>query len=259
VILLVHWNAEEAEERAARLRSAGFDAKAGPIHGTELMKAARTAPPEAIVIDLTRLPSHGREAAVGLRRLKATRLTPLVFVGGEPAKLERIRTLFPDATFTDWSKIRSGIRKALRNKPTEVEPPPSLMTSYAPKSLSGKLGIRAGTKVLLLNEPAGFERAIEPLPEGAEILEVGSRELAGLVLAFAASRNEMVQGFRNAVNRSQEKAGIWICWPKKSSGVASDLTERDVREYGLGLGWVDYKVCSVDATWSGLLFARRRT
>ena len=259
MILLVHWNADEAEERAARLRRAGFDAKAGPIHGTELMKAARTEPPEAIVIDLARLPSHGCEAAVGFRLLKATRLTPLVFIGGEPEKLERIRTLFPDATFTDWAKIRSGIKKALRNKPTEIATPRSLMTSYAPKPLSGKLGIRAGSKVLLLNEPAGFERAIEPLPEGAEILEAGSRELASLVLAFAASRNEMVQEFRNAVKRTQEKAGIWICWPKKTSGVVSDLTERDVREYGLGLGWVDYKICAVDATWSGLLFARRRT
>ena len=56
-----------------------------------------------------------------------------------------------------------------------------------------------------------------------------------------------------------EKTALWIAWPKKASGVVTDLTENVVREFGLGAGWVDYKVCAIDKTWSGLCFARRKS
>jgi|GEM_PF-3342040 len=96
-ILLVHWNAEEAEERAQRLRGAGFEATPCSSQGGEGFRELRASPPDAVVVDLSRLPSHGREVAAFLRRQKATRHVPIAFVGGAPEKVARVRELLPDA------------------------------------------------------------------------------------------------------------------------------------------------------------------
>lgn len=252
MIVLVHWNAEEAETRVRRLRDAGFTARAGSLHGPTLMKEARDS--EAIVIDLTRLPSHGREAALGFRRQLATRHVPLVFVEGDAAKVERLRALLPDATFTEWRRIGAALKSAMKRKVVKPVVPGDALSGYSGTPLPKKLGIREGSRVLLIDAPSGFERKIEPLPE-----DTVSLEEADLVLFFAETQAEMMRQFRNVSRRVGERAKVWIFWPKRTSGVQTDLTQQTVREFGLGSGWVDYKVCAVDATWSGLLFARRKT
>jgi hypothetical protein len=75
---------------------------------------------------------------------------------------------------------------------------------------------------------------------------------------FALSQAELIRDFRPLAKALPEKTALWIAWPKKASGVATDLTENVVREFGLGAGWVDYKVCAIDETWSGLCFARKK-
>jgi hypothetical protein len=95
-----------------------------------------------------------------------------------------------------------------------------------------------------------------PLPEGAELARdpLASHDLT---LWFVRSAAELAAD----VDRERERIGrrgLWICWPKKASGIASDLSESVVRTTGLAHGLVDYKICAVDATWSGLRFARRR-
>jgi hypothetical protein len=75
---------------------------------------------------------------------------------------------------------------------------------------------------------------------------------------FAGSGAELARDFRGLAKALPEKSALWIAWPKKASGVKTDLNENLVRDFGLDAGWVDYKVCAIDATWSGLCFARRK-
>jgi hypothetical protein len=73
------------------------------------------------------------------------------------------------------------------------------------------------------------------------------------------SQAELVRDFRSITKKPPEKIALWIAWPKKASGVATDVGEALIREFGLGNGWVDYKICAINQTWSGLCFARRKT
>jgi alkylation response protein AidB-like acyl-CoA dehydrogenase len=118
-----------------------------------------------------------------------------------------------------------------------------------------KLGIKPGGSVALVRAPEGFQRKLDPLPENVCFPGRGSVQL---VLLFVRSQAELARRFPAAVKRLQERGGLWIIWPKKASGLATDLGEIEVRRYGMDSGFVDYKVCAVDQTWSGLLFARRR-
>jgi len=255
-VRLIHWNAAEGEERAALLKRAGyrvdFDAKLEP----EGLRAFRANPPDAFVIDLSRLPSHGRAVATVLRQQKATRTAPIVFAGGDPEKVARTRELLPDAVYTGWDNIRGALEHGWKNPPA-APVVPATMQGYSGTPLPKKLGIRPGSTVALLGAPEGFERNLQPLPEGVRLLSRAGNG-AERVLLFVKSRAEMARRFGAATRAVGEKGGLWIVWPKQASGVATDLTQPDVRAFGLEAGWVDYKICAVDETWSGLLFARRR-
>ncbi|HVS08832.1 MAG TPA: hypothetical protein VMS76_03085 [Planctomycetota bacterium] len=253
-VLLVHWNEGEARARAARLRAAGhrvdvhWDARAG-----ECLREVRSDPPEAIVIDLGRLPSHGREVASSFRSAKATRSVPLVFVDGEQSKVERVRALLPDAVFTQWPSIRSALRRALAHPPS-APVVPGAMRSYEGTPLPKKLGIAAGSAAVLLGAPEGFESKLEPLPAGVRLLRRGK---GARVLLFVRSRSELERRFPVATRALAPGGGLWIAWPKKTSELGSDLSQPAVRAFGLSQGFVDFKICAIDSTWSGLLFARR--
>lgn len=127
---------------------------------------------------------------------------------------------------------------------------------YSGTPLPKKLGIRENYSVVLLNAPVRFERKLEPLPDGAEIVTEANG--ANVAVLFAASQAELVRDFRPLVKALPEKTALWIAWPKQASGIATDLNGNVVREFGLGEGWVDYKVCAIDETWSGLCFARKK-
>src|SRR5262249_9740339 len=125
---------------------------------------------------------------------------------------------------------------------------------YSQTPLPQKLGIKANSTVLLMGAPRGFERT---LGDGGRITRSG-RSDADLILFFASSGKELVRGLPKAGRRLASGGSMWVAWPKRASGVATDLTESIVRETCLVAGLVDYKVCAIDATWSGLKFARRR-
>jgi alkylation response protein AidB-like acyl-CoA dehydrogenase len=124
--------------------------------------------------------------------------------------------------------------------------------------LPKKLGIRPGSTVSLLGAPADFESTLGTLPENVRF-EKDARGRPNVILLFAKSRADLERRFPAASRALAEKGGLWIIWPKKASGVSTDLSEKDVRAFGLSASFVDYKICAVDQTWSGLLFARRRT
>jgi hypothetical protein len=148
----VHWNRDEAEERAVRLRALGYDVDATPLP-TPFRRFAEGF--DAVVIDLSRLPSQGRDVGVSVRIAKPTRSTPLVFVDGAPEKVARVRETLPDATFTSSDAVGDALRRA-RPVPDAVVPS-SALAGYSATPLPRKLGIKEGTVVALVGAPEGFE------------------------------------------------------------------------------------------------------
>ena len=249
--VLIQWKADE--EGAARLRRAGCEVTTLVPSGPASLRALRDAPPDVLVIDLSRLPSQGRDVAIILRRQAATRRVPLVFVGGEAA---RLRELLPDAVYTTWDEIGPAVRRAVRDAPPEpVAPKP--MAAYAESPLPKKLGIKPGVAVALMGAPAGFEDSLGELPGDVRISRAARR--ADLILLFTGAQADLARRFPGAASRLNEGGGLWVIWPKKASGRVTNLTQATVRKFGLGQGFVDYKICAVDETWSGLLFARRKS
>ncbi|MBI2927654.1 MAG: DUF3052 family protein [Verrucomicrobia bacterium] len=255
-IRLIHWNAAEAVACAARLRAAGYAVDARPLDGPSALRALREQPPAAVVIDLTRQPSHGRDVALALRQAKRTRQVPLIFAEGEPEKVARIRALLPEAVYTSWRRIRGALRRVIAHPPVVTAVPPSLLAGYSGTPLPKKLGLKPNAVVVLQDAPDGFETTLGPLPAGATLLRQadGPRDLT---LWFTRSRQDLARCVETMA-RVIDKGGLWIAWPKKQSGTASDVSQAVVRQEGLAAGLVDYKICAIDAIWSGLKFARRK-
>jgi hypothetical protein len=127
---------------------------------------------------------------------------------------------------------------------------------YSGTPLPKKLGIRPGARLGLIGAPDGFAVTLGPLPEGV-LLRRTARGPLDLVVAFFAERAALERrllGLRDALDPA---GGLWIAWPKRASGVATDLSENVVRELGLAVGLVDNKVCAIDAVWSGLRLVYR--
>jgi hypothetical protein len=128
---------------------------------------------------------------------------------------------------------------------------------YSGTPLPRKLGIAPGSRVLLVGAPEDFaEQTLGPLP-GVELHRRAGRSPYDVVLAFAPDRRALADRFGPASRRLTTAGGLWVAWPKKSSGVPTDLDDNVVREFGLATGLVDNKVCAMDATWSGLRFVVR--
>lgn len=252
-VTLIHWNAEEAAARLKELRAAGHEAiHWAPSSGNDLKSID---PTDLIIIDLTRIPSRGRDVGSALRRNKATRQIPLLFLNGEQEKVERVRSVLPDASYGNWAQLRNSVKQAL--KPVPAKPAvPDAMAGYSGTPLAKKLIIRENDVVALLDAPDDLEEKLAPLPANVHFVTRLSSQ-ADVILLFCRSRHDLESQFHSASNALAKKGRLWLAWPKKSSGIQSDLTEPFVREYGLAQAFVDYKICAIDATWSGLCFARR--
>lgn len=119
------------------------------------------------------------------------------------------------------------------------------MAGYSGTPLPKKLGIAEGKRVALVGAPDGFDRVVGP----ASFVARGE---ADVLVVFVRSRAELARAFPAAKKRLDPSGGLWIAWPKKASGIATDLTEDVIREVGLAAGLVDNKVCAIDEIWSGL-------
>lgn len=128
---------------------------------------------------------------------------------------------------------------------------------YSGTPLPAKLGIKPGATVALIGAPRGFEALLSPLAPGVRIRR-GTRASAAVIVAFCVTRAQLQRGLPGWRCALAPGGGLWIAWPKRSSGVDSDLDDHAVRELGLAAGLVDNKVCAIDATWSGLRFVYRR-
>ncbi len=254
-VRLIHWNVDEARERRDLLTAEGYRVEWEPTPGPDLFKKLTADPPAAVVIDLSRLPSGGRDLALEIRHRRSTRHVPIVFVEGVAAKVERLRALLPDAFYTTWSDIGLALRGAIASPPPDPVVPASRMAAYASVPLPRKLGIAEGAAVSLVDAPDGFAEQLADLPQGV-VLRDGLRGRSDLVVWFARSQRAMRRRMVQIASRAAESP-VWIAWPKKSSGVESDLTQQIVRRAAEAAGLVDYKIIAIDGTWSGLLFTRR--
>lgn len=254
-VRLIHWKESEAAEKVEFLEKAGYRVEFSLLDN-ESMRQMREDPPAAIVIDLDRLPSQGRDFALGIRIYKATRTVLLVFAGGEGEKVRAIKKLLPDAVYTQWDQIDDQLRKAIESPPADPVVPASVMAGYSGTPLPKKLGIKENAVVALIDAPEGIGEILGELQEGAA-LRSGLQSIGDLTLWFVRSRAELEGGISKLVDYGAS-AGLWIIWPKKSSGWDSDLPQNIVRQIGLASGLVDFKISAIDDTWSGLRFTKRK-
>ena len=130
---------------------------------------------------------------------------------------------------------------------------------YSGTPLVRKLGIKAGHRVLLAGAPEGFvEEYLGPLPEAVVLLR-STRPPLDVAVVFAVRKADLRRRFTSAVEALEVDGGLWVAWPKRTSGVATDLDFTVVQRHGLDEGMVDNKSCAVTDVWSGLRFVWRRS
>jgi hypothetical protein len=129
-------------------------------------------------------------------------------------------------------------------------------SGYSGTPLVRKLGIKPDARLAVLGAPSGFETTLGELPTGVSIRR-RARGPLDVILAFFVHRSDLERRLPGLASALQPAGGLWIAWPKRASGVATDVTENVVRELGLAAGLVDNKVCAVDEVWSGLRLVYR--
>jgi hypothetical protein len=259
LIRLVCWNDQLAQQRAKEIEALGYSVEASSLHGqSAFITYFRNLNPAAVVVDLDRLPSHGREVGVLLRGSKTTRHIPLVFAGGAEEKVARIRGELPDAIFTSWEKLSPALKRSISSPPLDPAHITPHMQRWGDSNLPRKLGIVAGMEVALLaREEDGLAEIIGELPEGA-LLHPKVSASTRLILYATHSLRELDAAIDHAGTHLPKGASFWIIHPKTAAKLRTDFNQNDVRELALSRGFVDYKVCSVDARWSALKFTRKK-
>jgi CheY-like chemotaxis protein len=253
-VRVIHWKPAEAEPILELLRTNGIAPEFDPDpNGSAIARSLRANLPDAIVIDLSRLPSQGRELAVWLRNRKSTRNIPIVFVGGEEEKIARVKAVIPDAAYTTGSNLPRAVKKACASPVLNPLIPPSMDIRAKDKSTAQKLGIAASSTVAVIDPPRDYLSMLGELPEGAEVFE-DPEEVAGVTLWFIRDSEAMLAALRR-MRAIAAKTKLWIVWPK---GASNKFREGPIRETALDNGLVDYKICSVNEQWSGILFARKK-
>lgn len=128
---------------------------------------------------------------------------------------------------------------------------------YSGTPLAKKLGIQAGSVVLLVDAPAEYRAWVEPLPDTVEFAaRPGAR--VDLAHVFTSRKADVVRHLGKLRKALRPDAAVWVSWPKKSANVPTDVTEDTLREVALPLGFVDIKVCAVSDVWSGLKLVVRK-
>jgi CheY-like chemotaxis protein len=237
------------------LRQAGYQVDYEENPDYHIAPAIRREQPAAVVIDLSRLPSHGREVAVYLRGSKATRHVPIVFVNGLAEKVAAVREKLPDAVYTTEARLLRDLRRTIQKAPPAPVVPPQMMERYGTRTAAQKLGIAAHTKVALFDPPRDYVKVLGELPEGVSLDEDAA---AGCAVTLWFVRD--AAPYQAALPDMRELAAgskLWILWRKQSAGKPAGITSQVIRESAIALGLVDYKVCAVNETWSALAFARK--
>ncbi len=131
------------------------------------------------------------------------------------------------------------------------------MAGYSGTPLPKKLGFKENFRAALVNAPKGFQKELEPLPANVKISPQATSAPLDLIVLFVDSQSKLKRDFPRLARKLDKNGMLWIAWPKKASGVATDLLEGSVRNIGLDAGLVDVKICAVNDVWSGLKFVYR--
>lgn len=274
-VFYVHWHERECLDTVRLLQVAGHSVD---CHWDMTQSAGlpKEAPPDAIVVSLARLPSHGRAVASAVVESKRLRHVPLLFVGGAPEKVIATQNLFPDAGYCSANELTDRLNSIppLPSEPTVTEAVKGSAKSrtrsslgasrgagYSGTPLPQKLGIQSGHRLALVNAPTDFAHTLGELPADVDVVHaITGRRTFHVIVGFVSRSAELRKRFPSFVRRLEPTGGLWIAWPKKASGVATDLSEDRIRHLGLSLGLVDNKVCAVDEIWSGasLCLPRKR-
>jgi hypothetical protein len=254
-VRVIHWRAEEAGWLLEACRAGGFAVEYDDWRYPEIARAVKANPPDAIVIDLSRLPSHGKETAVAFRNAKYSRQIPLVFVGGAAEKVEAIRALLPDAWYASPEDVIAALGKALASGAAPAVAPVPMMARYGNRTVAQKLGMKDGMPVGVCNPPRDYAAVVGELPQGAELLEE-PLAVQPITLWFVNNQEEYLAALPK-MQRIAARTKLWVVW-RKSSKKETWLTDKLVREHAIEAGLVDYKICSLGAVWSGMLFAAKK-
>lgn len=130
------------------------------------------------------------------------------------------------------------------------------MAGYSGTTLAKKLGIKENQRIALINAPQNFREELGTLPVGAVVVPRLQSSL-DLILFFAGNQSELTKSFARLAGRLAQNGMLWVAWPKRSSGVKTDLSFEVVQKVGLEAGLVDTKICAVSEVWSGLRFVIR--
>jgi hypothetical protein len=132
------------------------------------------------------------------------------------------------------------------------------MAGYSGTPLPQKLGVKPGSRVALANAPDSASAVVKEVGSvGEACTGLAGKQPFDVIVQFVTSQRDLAARFDKAAAKLAETGGLWIAWPKKSSGVETDLNENLIRDVGLAAGLVDNKVCAIDETWSGLRFVVR--
>jgi hypothetical protein len=256
-VRVIHWKPAESAPLIEACRACGFDVVYDDMPFPALAKEIRHNQPDALVIDLTRLPSHGREAAMAIRRTKYSRHIPIIFVDGEPEKVEGVRQQLPDAVFTTRKKLCLAIKRACANPVANPIAPPGVMERYGSRTKAQKLGIKEGSSVAVIDPPRDYESALGELPDGVEFIEFADTPASvhPVTLWFVRDHAVYLAALRR-MSAIASKTKLWVVRPK---GPRSQVNENFLRQAGSEVGLVDYKICAIDEKWTGMIFARRKS
>jgi CheY-like chemotaxis protein len=252
-VRIVHWKAAESGPLIEACRACGFEIEFEAGDLPAVFRSIRATMPELVAIDLTRAPGQGRDLASAIRQSKITRHIPIVFVDGEAEKVEAIRQKLPDAFYASRRQICGRMRTALRTVIANPVTPPPMMENYGTRSTAQKLGIAAGATVGVFDAPRDYLAALGALSEGVEIVEEPA-SICKITLWFVADPEAWQAGLRR-MKAMADRTKLWVVWRKGSS---NGLTQLVIRSGAIEVGLVDYKICRINETWSGMALAPRR-
>jgi hypothetical protein len=256
-VRLFHWKADEAASLIEDLRAAGYEVEYPGERANGQFRSIRESPPHALVIDLTRQTSHGRYVAKAIRSQKSIRSIPIVFVDGDPEKVAKIREELPDALYCSRARLPATLKRAkpIANPAT----PPPMMWQYGTRTAAQKLGIREGTRVAVIDPPPGYAKTVGVMPANAS-LEEDPEEALPVTLWFIHHPDRYLANLPRMRALAAAKSRLWVVWPKAGTQKAAKtgITQYLVRQAALEFGLVDYKICSLNETWSGMLFTLKK-
>lgn len=256
-VRLIHWKSAESGPLIDILRKAGHDVEYEEKFTSKLLPVIRAAPPQVFVLDLSRMPSHSRYVAAAFRQSPKTRHVPIVFVDGEPEKVALIRGQFPDALFAALAKVPSTIKAAMKLKPVSPVAPGRLF-SYHPRTAAQKMGIAKNARIGVIDGPRDYERVIGAVADGVEFVE-GAQPDCTMLIWFVTDPDTYIEMLpRMRVLLSKSKLRLWVLWKKGGTTRSGAVTQPLIREAGQEFGLVDYKICAVDKSWSGIALTLKK-